>query len=161
MSITHSERAFVNLSNQHAMCMSHIVICGLSGFTILSIISKKVRLSGEKKQLLNKKMCVFYLCNIWLEHSSFREELSEIWSQMYTRLHIKYQIFLSDINKILIITYVVQQDTKFLIWLDIYSQYVWQLDMFRTYRSILRSIYKLCVAGLVCEDCVLLGASIR
>ena len=28
--------------------------------------------------------------------------------------------------------------------------------MFRTYRSILRSIYKLCVAGLVCEDCVLL-----
>ena len=33
--------------------------------------------------------------------------------------------------------------------------------MFRTYRSILRSIYKLCVAGLVCEDCVLLGASIR
>ena len=33
--------------------------------------------------------------------------------------------------------------------------------MFRTYRSILRGIYKLCVAGLVCEDCVLLGASIR
>ena len=27
--------------------------------------------------------------------------------------------------------------------------------MFRTYRSIPRSIYKLCVAGLVCEDCVL------
>ena len=33
--------------------------------------------------------------------------------------------------------------------------------MFRTYRSILGSVYKLCVAGLVCEDCVLLGASIR
>ena len=59
------------------------------------------------------------------------------------------------------ITYVVQQDTQLLLWLSIYSQYVWQLDMFRTYRSIFRSIYKLCVAGLVCVDCVLLGASIR
>ena len=59
------------------------------------------------------------------------------------------------------ITYVVQQDTQLLSWLNIYSQYVWQLDMFRTYRSIFRSICKLCVAGLVCEDCVLLGASIR
>ena len=33
--------------------------------------------------------------------------------------------------------------------------------MFRTYRSILRRIYKLFVAGLVCGDCVLIGASIR
>ena len=38
--------------------------------------------------------------------------------------------------------------TPFL-WLNIYSQYIWQLDMFRTYRYILRSVYKLCVAGLV------------
>ena len=59
------------------------------------------------------------------------------------------------------ITYVVQQHTQLLLWLNIYSQYVWQLDMFRTYRSIFRSICKLCVAGLVCEDCVLLSASIR
>ena len=47
------------------------------------------------------------------------------------------------------ITYVVQQDIQLLLWFNIYSQYVWQLDMFRTYRSILRSIYKLCVQ-LVC-----------
>ena len=33
--------------------------------------------------------------------------------------------------------------------------------MFRTYRSILSSIYKLCVAGLVCEDCVLLCAPVH
>ena len=59
MSITHSERAFVNLSNQHAMCMSHIVICGLSGFTILSIISKKVRLSGGKKTVIEQKNVCF------------------------------------------------------------------------------------------------------
>ena len=59
------------------------------------------------------------------------------------------------------ITYIVQQDTRLLLWLNIYSQYVWQLDMFRTYRSILRSINQLCVVGLVCADWVLLGASIR
>ena len=58
------------------------------------------------------------------------------------------------------VTYVVQQYTQQFLRLNIYSQYVWQLDMFRTYRSILRSIYKLCVASLVCEDCVLLGASV-
>ena len=34
----------------------------------------------------------------------------------------------------LYITYVVQQDTQLLLRLNIYSQYVWQLDMFRTYR---------------------------
>ena len=44
--------------------------------------------------------------------------------------------------------YVVQQDTRLLLWMNIYAQYVWQLDMFRTYRSILRSIYKLCAAGM-------------
>ena len=43
------------------------------------------------------------------------------------------------------ITCVVQQDTQLLLWLNIYSQYVWQLVLFRTYRYILRSIYQLCV----------------
>ena len=45
-----------------------------------------------------------------------------------------------------------QQDSQLLLRLNIYSQYVWQLDMFRTYSSILRSIYKLCAAGLVCAE---------
>ena len=35
------------------------------------------------------------------------------------------------------ITYVVQQDTQILLLLNIYSQYVWQLEMFRTNWSIL------------------------
>ena len=43
----------------------------------------------------------------------------------------------------------VQQDTQLLLWLNIYSQYVWQLEMFRTYRSILSSVYKLCVGRCV------------
>ena len=71
---------------------------------------------------------------------------------IYRNLQILYCM-----NRVLFcnITFVVQQDTQLLLWLNIYSQYVWQLDVFRTYRSIVRSIYKLRVAaGLVCEDCV-------
>ena len=76
------------------------------------------------------------------------------------KVHVILIIFQWNMN-FLDITCVVQQDTQLLLWLHNYLQYVWQLDMFRTYRSIFRSIYKLCVAGLVCEDYVLLGAYIR
>jgi hypothetical protein len=37
------------------------------------------------------------------------------------------------------IRYVVQRDTQLLLYANIYSQYIWLLDMFRTYRSILRT----------------------
>ena len=43
------------------------------------------------------------------------------------------------------ITYVDQQVTQLLLRLNIYSQYVWQLDMFRTYRSILRRCCSVCL----------------
>ena len=34
-------------------------------------------------------------------------------------------------KRLFLITYAVQQDTQLLLWLNIYSQYVWQLEMFR------------------------------
>jgi hypothetical protein len=57
--ITNSECAFVALSNQYAMRMCHIVICGLSASTILlNIISNKVRLSGGGERVTEHKMSV-------------------------------------------------------------------------------------------------------
>jgi hypothetical protein len=71
---------------------------------------------------------------------------------MWSMLTLKHSVFprIQWRPKECNITYVVQQDTQLSLWLNIHSQYVWQLDVFRTYRSILRSIYRLCAAGLVC-----------
>jgi len=36
--ITNSELVFLALGIQHAMCMRHIIICGLSGSTVFCVI---------------------------------------------------------------------------------------------------------------------------
>ena len=45
-------------------------------------------------------MCFDFLYNFYLKHFSFQKELSEMLSQMYIGLHVKYPFFLSDFNKI-------------------------------------------------------------
>ena len=56
VSIAYYECAFVSLVIQHAMCMRHIVICGLSGSTVLFHTISLTALF--EKKLLNIK-CVF------------------------------------------------------------------------------------------------------
>jgi len=83
-------------SLRYSACKAHtpyyIVICGLSGSTILfHIITYWHQL---QKKLLNK--CLFWLiCNFCLKHFSFQEGLSKIWLKMYIGLHVKYLLFLS------------------------------------------------------------------
>ena len=43
-------------------------------------------------------MCYDFLYKFCLKHFSFQEELSEIWSNMYTGRHVKFPFFLSDFN---------------------------------------------------------------
>ena len=43
-------------------------------------------------------MCFDFLDIFCLKHFSFYENLSNIWSEMYIGLHVKYQLFLSDFN---------------------------------------------------------------
>jgi hypothetical protein len=40
--------------------------------------------------------------NYFLKHFSLKEEMSEILSKMYVALHVKYPLFLSDLNETLI-----------------------------------------------------------
>jgi hypothetical protein len=59
ISITYTECVFVALSIQRAMCVSHIVVCGLLGFTTFShIISLTTQL---KKKVIGHKMCFDFL----------------------------------------------------------------------------------------------------
>jgi hypothetical protein len=44
-------------------------------------------------------MCFDFLYNFCLKHLSFWEEMREIWSKMFIGLHVKYPLFLSDLNE--------------------------------------------------------------
>jgi hypothetical protein len=43
-------------------------------------------------------MCFDFIYNFYLKHL-LQEEFGQILSQMYTRLHAKYLLFLSDFNE--------------------------------------------------------------
>jgi hypothetical protein len=64
--ITYSECAFLTLRIQHAMCMRHIVICGLPSSTIFFHIF-------EKKVIEQKNGCFDFLYNFCLKYFSFYE----------------------------------------------------------------------------------------
>ena len=86
-------------SLKYPACNVHVLYCHLWPLCLCSIFPHyliKVRL--KKKKLFKHKMCFDFLCNFCLKHFSF-QELSKIPSKMYTCLHIKYQLFLSEFNE--------------------------------------------------------------
>ena len=52
-----------------------------------------------RKKDTEHKMCLAFLYRLNLKHFSFKEEFSEILSQMWERLHVKYPLFLSRCNE--------------------------------------------------------------
>jgi hypothetical protein len=54
--------------------------------------------SKKKNSYWTKTVCFDFLYNFCLKHFSFYEEMSEIWSNMYTGLHVKYPLFLPSFN---------------------------------------------------------------
>jgi len=66
ITMTHSDRVSVALVAQHAMHMSHIVICGLPGYTIFFRIISWMAWGLEKK--VNKHemhVLIFYTTSVW------------------------------------------------------------------------------------------------
>ena len=81
--------------NAYVPC--YIIVWGLSGSTFFHIISQTARFS-EKVAKYKTRIFIFPY-NFCLKHFSFYEEFSEISSQMYTGLHVKYPLVWSDFNE--------------------------------------------------------------
>jgi hypothetical protein len=74
-----------------------ILICGLCDCTVFfHTISKSTRFYG--KWLLNIECGFWFFLQICLKKCSFRENLNETRSEIYTNLHVKYPLFLSGFN---------------------------------------------------------------
>ena len=75
----------------------YTVTCGLSDCSTSFLHYLKNETIFEKK-LLNINRAFWFSQQFCLKHFSFQEELSEILSQMYIGLLVKYPLFLSDLN---------------------------------------------------------------
>jgi hypothetical protein len=88
ISITHSECVSVALVTQRAMWMRRIIL--------KSEVCPNLTFSWKK--LPNTK-CVFFLYKFCLKYFSSKKNSREILSQMHIGLHVKYLLFLSDLNE--------------------------------------------------------------
>ena len=51
------------------------------------------------KEVIEPKMCFDFLFKFCVQHFSFWEEISEMWSNVYICLYVKYSLCMSDVNE--------------------------------------------------------------
>jgi len=104
VSIQYYECVYLYSCLRYSACQSHL-FCAALHYHLWPVLFQNIffTLSHKRydfwgKKLLNTK-CVFWLClKFCVKHLAFWEECSEILSQMYIRLRVKYPLFLSDFN---------------------------------------------------------------
>ena len=89
----------ITIANRIFSIQLHIVTCGLSGCTIFFLIISWTARYFEKKRSLNIKCILWFCLHILSETFLIQGEFSELLSQKYISLHIKYPLFLQDFNK--------------------------------------------------------------
>ena len=84
------------LDIQHAMRMRRIILPSVACPALhFSTLSHK-RQDFREKKLLNVKCAFNFLHNFCLKHFSFYEQFRQILSQMYSGIHVNYQLLFSD-----------------------------------------------------------------
>jgi len=94
--VTYCDCEFVALGIEHAMCMRHIVICGLPCCTHFSTLRHKRH--DLKKKVTEHEMCVSifsttFACNIFHSKKNWADRIENNVGRV-----VKYLLLLSDIN---------------------------------------------------------------
>jgi len=94
-------------------CSTHSPYCYLyqATCTIFCILSHK-RHDFRKKSHWSQNVCFYFLYTFCVKHFSLQSELSEIWSQMYIGLHVKWRLLLLGCNA----TWIFSREYRTIFW---------------------------------------------
>jgi hypothetical protein len=92
---------FVALGIKHAKCMRRITLSSATCTTVPYFSALWRKLHDFRIKVAEHKVCVvIFLYNFCLKYFPFYDKFSDILSQKYVDLHIKYPLSMLDINEI-------------------------------------------------------------
>jgi len=97
--ITCSEGVSVALIVQHAKRMRRIILSAMACLAVPHFSTLSHRQLDFRKIYWTKKSFFYFPHKFCLQYFSFKDELSEILPYVYTGIHLKYPLFLTDFNE--------------------------------------------------------------